>query len=282
MLNRSLTLLILVILLSMSKKVYAQYGSNENVYMYFYDFKDSSKDYTELIDISNKLSRKVKYYYIVSRELDINIKLIWRIQGNYNNMMYRFKIPEDFYVDSVNQMALTQCFDDVLNPFEMDISKPQTEFNQVLKYDTLPVNLITLKTDETFDSKDNYGNSGIIIKDNPAPRKILIKGYFVDRKLVVINGLFFFEDVQKVIKDSIFSETLKLKGKKGFKKKLDLYLQLLAFRGINYQLTKSGNAIEMSFPQYQFTVKIDKTNIDRYLQGLVHGGNILQTIAPLR
>ncbi len=265
----------------MSQKVYAQHGSNENVYMYFYDLKDSSKDYTELIDISNKLSRKVKYYYVVSRELGINIKLIWRIQGKYDDMMYRFKIPEDFYEDSANQMALTQCFDDVLNPFEMDISRPQTEFNQVLKYDSLPVSLITLKTDETFDRKDNYGNSGIIIKDNPSPKKILIKGYFVDRKLVVINGLFFFEDVQKVIKDSIFSETLMLKGNKGFKKKFDLYLQLLAFRGINYQIAKSGNAIDVHFPSYQFNIKLDKTNIDRYLQGLVHGGNILQTLAPL-
>jgi hypothetical protein len=282
MLYNKNSILLIAILFFVSQKVYSQYGSNKEAYFYIYELKDSSKNYTELIDISNKLSRKVKYYYIISRELGIEQKLIWEVEGNYDDMMYRFKIPEPFDGDSINQLAITACFDDLLDPFEIDIARPRTEFNQVLKNDSISVNSITLKTNSTFDKDENYQSSGIIIKDNPSPRQIAIKGYFEGRALVVVNGLFFFEDIQGMLKDSIISEAMKMKGKKGFKKKYELYLQLLAFRGIDYQLTKSGGAIDMSFTLYQITVTLDTTNIDRHLEGLVHGGNILQTLAPLR
>ncbi len=280
--NKRNKILLIFKLFFVCQNLIGQYGSNKDSYFYFYELKDTSASIIEMINISNDLSRKIKYNYIISRELGIAKKYIWQLETKYDWMKYKLNVPYGFISDSLNQFAITNCFDDLLDPFEINISKPTTEFNNILKDDSISIQSITIETNKTFDRKDNYRTKGTLIKDNVSPKQIKIKGNIKSNNLLAINGFFFFDNINSILNDSLINEILSLKGKRGFNKKCKLYLQLLGFRDIEYQCFKKNNTIEVAFNQYQFNVKIDQTTINRNLICLIDGGNILETLSPLR
>lgn len=279
--NKRIKILLIFKLFFVCQNAIAQYGSNKDAYFYFYKLKDTSASIIEIINLSNDLSRKIKYNYIISRELGITKKYIWQLEPKYDWMKYKLNVPYGFISDSLNQLAISNCLDDLLNPFEIYFSKPTTEFNSILKNDSISIQSITIETNKTFDRKDNYRTEGFLMKDNLSPKQINVKGHIISNNLLAINGIFFFDNINSILKDTLINQTLKLKGKRSFNKKCNLYLQLLEFRNIECQYSKKHNVIEVTFNHYQFNVRIDHTTINRNLICLIHGGNILETLSPL-
>ncbi len=272
--NNISRLILLVLVLIFTLNIKGQTGSNKYYYAYFYELKDSSKQYTELIHISNLLSRKFKYYYIISKEFGLDIRFIMPLESKYVDMKYQLEHPNSFKSDSVNQNSLTNCFEDILDPFVIEIQEPKMESSFLLKNDSMHINSILLKTNQSFKKDENYQYSVFFSHDSPSPKKVQLKGYFNKGRLEIINGFFFFDNIKRIIKDSIILES----KNSSFTTNLNLYLSLLTFRDIEYKLKNNSELAEIYFPQYGFNIRLEQTNIAAKINSLISGGNIYETL----